>query len=161
MSWSNFVFDKLIRDLTPEEENWIEDQLGGETSTCRFARDVMANHEAVTEEFVPANSDWIDEYEVEAFEEDGSCCLDFRWDILTGTEGCKHLRIHQGEAQRPPAKAAVFVRRFLEKWRPNQYLSMKYSVASSTGDGSPGAFFITADRVEWLSVKDWLDGRGG
>ena len=29
MSWCNFVFDKLIRDLTPEEVNWIEEHLGG------------------------------------------------------------------------------------------------------------------------------------
>jgi hypothetical protein len=157
MSYGYYIFDELVQDLTADEEGWIRDQCSGEFETCKFIHDFMAEYDEVIDSFYwPKNVGWPYEEDALEYQEEELAFIDFQWEIVKGAQGHRHLRFRDHETLDPPLPVAELIRRFLHKWRPNDTFSMKYSIISSDGDGSPGAFYITAERVEWLSIGDWL-----
>jgi hypothetical protein len=157
MSYGYFVFDVLLRDLTADEESWIEDQCTGEFDTCHFIHEFMAEYDEVINRFYwPKGVRWPYEDYAPEFQEGEIPFVDFEWEIVRWDQENRHLRIRDNHAVEPPLQTAELIRRFLQKWRPNDTFSLQYSIVSSHDDGSPGAFHITAERVEWMSVGRWL-----
>jgi len=151
------MFDELVRDLTADEAAWIRDQCSGESGTCKFTHEFMAEVDEVIASFYwPKDADWPYEDEVQEYRDREVAFVDFQWEMITGVQGSRHLRLRDNETLEPPLQTAELIRRFLHQWRPNDTFSIKYSIISNDGVGSPGAFHIKAERVEWLSIGDLL-----
>lgn len=157
MSYGYYVFDVLVRDLTADEELWIEDQCAGEFETCDFIHEFMGEFDEVIARFYwPKGVVWPYEDFIPEYREEEIAFMDFEWEVVGRDQENRHLRIRDNDAGEPPLQTAELIRRFLKMWRPNDTFSLKYSIVSSNDDGSPGAFYITAERVEWMSVGHWL-----
>jgi hypothetical protein len=150
-----YVFDVLVRDLTADEERWIKGKCEGDTG--EFIYEFISEYnEVITRFYWPKGRVWPYEDDVREYQEEAAPFRDFEWDVLKWKEGNRDLRIRDTYAEEPPLLAAELIRRFFKKWRPKDTFSLKYSSVSSNDDRSLGAFHITAERVEWMSVEHWL-----
>lgn len=136
MAWGYYNFNARICDLTLAEQERVVSVL----HEGKFQRNFTEHFEEYTAHICPA-----------PYSDECSSFMNFDWNIVT-EEGKRHLLLHDNETVHEPLQAAEFLRRFLHRWRPTEVLRMNYSNVSNDGSGSPGAFYITAERIEWTTI---------
>jgi hypothetical protein len=127
------VCEKVV-NLNQEETDWLDKILSVDDSNEQ-------------------ESLWLME-ELDVNENAIKCWPDFDWEIepednvLLTIDGSGSID-----------QIANLMRAFLEKFRPDSFFTLTYSVFCSPkmpGELFGGAFFVTADDIQYTDAKDWL-----
>jgi len=132
MADNYLLFAESLRELTSEEEAWLADRIAGK-------------YEAIND---PAADD-----------DDDS--LSFEFEFYCEQPGSRCLKLYAIEAGDPDA-AACFVQKFLRRFRPHASFSLSWCASCSKmrdGEFGGGAIFVTAERIEAWSSREWLTER--
>jgi hypothetical protein len=154
-------FSEVIRQITPDEEKWLQEQLevvyvfdGHEYREHELPKELDPTHA----QFVGSRT-YRDMEDYDASEEDAGFCYKFctaedddpdRWG--------RHLWLSAEEGG-DLDRVAHFVQKFLRAFRPGECWSLTWSESCSrprVGEFGGGALFVTADDVKWQSSCSFI-----
>ena len=152
-------FSEVLPQLTPDEENWLRQQL-----TYIY----VYGGKEYSEKEVPMNLD-LDEADWSGFRvwrEDSEGCEDCDGDTLAfdykfhdDTGWGRYLWIYVEDSGNPE-HAAQLIQKFLRRFRPDQCWALTFSRTCSkprVGDFGGGAIFVTADKIKWNHIHNFLE----
>lgn len=134
-------FSETIDNLTPEEEAWIREELEFDPETLEQEEfEVWAKERGVEEDY-----QWSS----------------FRWEIRDEDQRLpgRYLWLHSEESGVHDC-LAIFIQRFLKKFRPDEEFILTWSCTVSRpisgNQFGGGAFHVTAEEISWFTVWDWV-----
>jgi len=151
-------FSEVLTDLDKEDVEWLEEQLNF------FGRyhDECAAHDLDFEDhpnFAEAEHRY-NMYNME-WDEEG---FDFTWKFEladSGEKGKRQLWVYSDDSGNVE-QIATLMHEFLKARQPDGCFHLSYSLSCSrprVGEFGGGAFFATAEGIEWMETYSWIDSR--
>ena len=154
-------FSEVIPRLTPEEEEWLRQQL--RPAVVRQGK--LYDREWAELNLGDATPDWEGGrflYDFPDLEERDSNFADFEWELCDDSPGSEigaHLWLHSGEGGDLEAVGHL-VQKFLRQFRPQDGWCLTYATWCSkprVGEFGGGAMFVTTYEIRWQNAYDWVE----